>query len=74
VTLHYNPVAMTMLEEEIKAAEARMRKAYDALMAYVERSAVQPSNVKLHCRLADDLALANNHYVVLVAKQKPSSS
>jgi uncharacterized protein YecT (DUF1311 family) len=65
---------MTTLEEEIKAAEARMRKAYNALMAYVERPAVQPSNVKLHCRLADDLALANNHYVVLVAKQKPSSS
>jgi hypothetical protein len=74
MALHYNSVAMATLQEEIKAAEVRVRKAYDALMAYVERPESQPSEVKLHCRLADDLALANNQYVVLVAKQKPSSS
>ena len=74
VILHNNPVAMATLEADIKAAESRMRKAYEALMAYVERPAAQPSDTKLHCRLADDLALANNQYVVLVAKQKPSSS
>jgi len=74
VVLHNNPVAMATLEEEIKAAESRMRKAYEALMAYVERPAGRLSDTKLHCRLADDMALANNQYVVLVAKQKPSSS
>ena len=73
MVLNYNQVAMT-LEEEIKAAETKVCKAYDALMAYVERPAIQPSDIKLHRILADDLALANNHYVVLVAKQKPSSS
>ncbi len=43
VVLHNNPVAMATLEEEIKAAESRMRKAYEALMAYVERPAGRPS-------------------------------
>jgi len=65
---------VTTLERELQAAEARIRQAYAALMVYIERPETQPSDTKLHRTLADDLALANNHYVVLVARQKPSSS
>ena len=65
---------MATLEEEIKIVEQRMRKAYEALIAYVDRPASEPVNIKLHRKLADDLTLANSHYVSLVAKQKASSS
>jgi hypothetical protein len=58
---------MATLDEEIKAAEKRMRQAYDALIEYVQRPASQPTDIKLHRRLADDLTLAP-HYVTLVAK------
>jgi len=57
---------MATLDEEIKAAEKRMRQAYDAIIEYVERPASQP-NKAARC-LADDLTLANAHYVRLVSK------
>ena len=65
---------MATHEEEIKAAERRMRQTYDALIAYVDRPASQPADIKLHRKLADDLTLANSQYVSLVAKQKVPSS
>jgi hypothetical protein len=64
---------MTTSDEETKVAEQRMRQAYDALIAYVERPESQPTDIKLHRRLADDLTLANAHYVTLVSKLKASS-
>ena len=64
---------MATLDEEIKAAEKRMREAYDALIEYVERPPSQPADIGLHRRLADDLTLANAHYVTLVSKLKSSS-
>jgi len=64
---------MATLDDEIKAAEKKMRQAYDALIEYVERPASQPADIKLHRRLVDDLTLANAHYVTLVSKLKPSS-
>jgi hypothetical protein len=64
---------MATLDDELKAAEKKMRQAYDALIEYVERPASQPADIKLHRRLADDLILANSHYVTLVSKLKPSS-
>jgi len=64
---------MATLDEEIRDAEKRLRQAYDALMEYVDRPASQPTDIKLHRRLADDLTLANAHYVTLVSKLKPSS-
>ena len=63
---------MATLDDEIKAAEKNLRKAYDALIEYVERPASQSVNIKLHRRLADDLTLANAHYVTLVSKLKTS--
>ena len=64
---------MATSDEEMKVAEQRMRQAYDALIEYVERPASQPADIKLHRRLADDLTLANAHYLTLVSKLKPSS-
>ena len=63
---------MAKLDDEIKAAEKKMRQAYDALIEYVERPAFQPADIKLHRRLADDLTLANALYVTLVSKLRPS--
>jgi hypothetical protein len=64
---------MATLNDEIKAAEKKMRQAYDALIEYVERPASQPTHIKLHRLLADDLTLAHAHYVTLGSKLKPSS-
>jgi len=64
---------MATSDEEMKVAEQRMRQAYDALIAYVERPESQPTDIKLHRRLANDLTLANAHYVTLVSKLKASS-
>jgi hypothetical protein len=69
----YNFTVMAILDEEIKVAEKRMRQAYDALIAYIDRPPSQPSDIKLHHRLADDLTLANSHYVTLVSKLKAYS-
>ena len=63
---------MATLDDEIKTAEKKMRQAYDALIEYVERPTSQAADIKLHRRLADDLTLANAHYVTLVSKLKPS--
>jgi hypothetical protein len=64
---------MATLDQEIKAAEKRMRQAYDALIEYVERPASQSTDIKLHRCLADDLTLAIAYYVTLVSKLKPAS-
>jgi hypothetical protein len=64
---------MTRSDEEIKVAEQRMRQAYDALIAYVDRPKSQPTDIKLHRRLANDLTLANAYYVTLVSKLKAAS-
>ena len=58
---------MATLEEEIKAAERRMSQAYDALMAYVNRPASQPADIKLHRKRgslgrADDAKSSSRHY------------
>jgi len=53
---------------EVKAAEKVMRDAYDALMQYVERPEAQPTDIKLHLRLADELRQANNNYVKLLSE------
>jgi hypothetical protein len=63
---------MATLDDEIKAAEKKMRQAYDALIEYVERPVSQPADIRLHRLLADDLTLANAHYVTLVSKLKAS--
>jgi hypothetical protein len=63
---------MATFDDEIKATEKKLRQAYNALIEYVERPASQPVDIKLHRRLADDLTLANAHYVTLVSKLKPS--
>ncbi len=64
---------MATLEEEIRAAEEKMRQAYAALMAYISRPESEPTDIKLHHRLADDLTLANAHYVTLVRKLRAPS-
>jgi len=61
---------MATLDEEMKAAEHRMRKAFELLVKYLDRPDSEPSDMKLHRRLADDLTLANAHYVALVYKLK----
>jgi hypothetical protein len=37
---------MATLDDEIKAAEKKMRQAYDALIEYVEKPAFQPADIK----------------------------
>jgi len=64
---------MATLDDEVKAAEKKMRQAYDALIEYVDRPSSQSADTKLHRLLADDLTLANAHYVTLVSKLKASS-
>ena len=64
---------MATPDEEMKATEQRMRKAFEALMRYVDRPASEPPDTKLHRRLADELTMANANYVRLVSKLKPSS-
>lgn len=51
--------------EEVKAAEGRMKKAQDALRAYVDRPAGE-RDVKLHGRLAAELKSATDDYLAAV--------
>ena len=53
---------------QVKAAEARIEQARAALLAYVERSESQQTDVQLHLRLAEDLKRATDDYVRLVAE------
>jgi hypothetical protein len=63
---------MTTLDEEITAAEHKLRQAFEALIHYLDRPDSEPRDIKLHCRLADDLTLATARYVTLVGKLKTS--
>jgi outer membrane lipopolysaccharide assembly protein LptE/RlpB len=64
---------MTTFDEELRAAEYKMRQAFEALVKYLDRPDSNPPDIKLHRRLADDLTLATARYVMLVSKLKPSS-
>jgi hypothetical protein len=57
--------------EEVKAAQARMDKAKDALQKYLDRSATQPSDRDLHRRLAERLKRAADEYFTLVIELRP---
>jgi hypothetical protein len=49
--------------KEVKAAEARMKAAQEALKGYAERSQSKPQDRDLHRRIADELANATNDYI-----------
>lgn len=61
---------MTTLDEEITAAEQKLRQAFAALIEYLDRPDSEPRDIKLHRRLADDLTLATARYMMLVSKLK----
>jgi len=52
--------------KEVKAAEARMKAAQEALKAYAERPQSEPQD--LHRRLADELANAANDYIKTILR------
>ena len=56
--------------EEVKAAERRMNEAKKALQRYTERSANEPTDRKLHLRLAQELKRATDDYVASVIALK----
>jgi hypothetical protein len=62
---------MTMLEEEIRSAEHKLRQSFEALIRYLDRPDSEAPDIKLHRRLADDLTLVTARYVTLVSKLKP---
>ena len=53
---------------EVKAAEKKMRDAYDALFRYAERPASQATDIKLHLRLAAESKEANDNYFKLLTE------
>ncbi len=57
--------------EEVYAAEQRMNKARDALLAYVQRPPSQPADGQLHRELAEQLKRATDDYATAVAQLKP---
>ena len=54
--------------KEVKAAEARMRAAQEALKAYAERPQSKAQARDPHRRLADELANATNGYIKTILK------
>jgi hypothetical protein len=54
--------------KEVKAAEARMRAAQEALKAYAERPQSKAQDRDLRRRLADELANATNDYIKTILK------
>jgi hypothetical protein len=54
--------------KEVKAAEARMKAAQEALKAYAERPQSQPQDRDLHRHLADELANATNDYIKTILR------
>ncbi len=54
--------------KEVKAAEARMKAAQEALKAYAERPQSKPQDRALHRRLADELTNATNDYIKTILK------
>jgi len=54
--------------KEVKAAEARMRAAQEALKAYAERPQSKAQDRDPHRRLADELANATNDYIKTILK------
>lgn len=59
---------MATLDEEVLAAEHKLRQAFEAVTKYLDRPDSDPHDIKLHRRLADGLTLANARYVTLVSK------
>jgi hypothetical protein len=49
--------------KEVKAAEARMKAAQEALKAFAERPQSRPQDRDLHRSLGDELANATNDYI-----------
>lgn len=54
--------------KEVKAAEARMKAAKEALKTYVERPHSNPQDRDLHRRLADELSNATNDYIKTILR------
>jgi hypothetical protein len=54
--------------KEVKAAEARMKAAQEALKAYAERPQSKPQGRDLRRRLADELANATNDYIKTILR------
>jgi len=52
--------------EQVKVAEARMREAQRALVAYTQRPQNEPEDTAKHRVLAEALRCATNEYVALV--------
>ena len=64
---------MATLDDDLISAEHKLRQAFEALINYIDRPDLEPPEIRLHRRLADDLTLATARYVTLVSKLKPSS-
>jgi len=56
--------------EDVKAAERKMNEARIALQRYTERPLSDPSDHKLHLRLAQELKRATDDYVASVIALK----
>ena len=54
--------------KQVKAAEARMKAAQEALKAYAERPQSKPQDRDLRCRLPDELANATNDYIKTILR------
>jgi len=54
--------------KEVKAAEARMKAAQEALKAYPERPQSKSRDRDLHRRLADELTNATNDYIKTILR------
>jgi hypothetical protein len=60
--------------KEVKAAEALMKAAQEALKAYAEKPQSKPRDKDLHRRLADELANATNDYIKTILKLEVGST
>ena len=56
--------------EDVKAAQKRVNNARVALQKYTERSAIAPTDIKLHRRLAEALKKATDEYLAVVIDLK----
>jgi hypothetical protein len=54
--------------KEVKAAEARMKAAQEALKAYAERPQSKPQDRDPHRRLSDELTNATNDHIKTILK------
>jgi len=46
------------LDDDLISAEHKRRQAFEALINYIDRPDLEPPDIRLHRRLADDLTLA----------------